>query len=71
MHISRFFGPPPPLLKHIWFTENKQKFQIVGVDSLLSDYLGLKDFIQLFEMEELGASETHKTEILDFEVLKS
>ena len=41
----------------------------MGVDSLLSDYLGLKDFIQLFEMEELGASETHKTEILDFEVL--
>jgi hypothetical protein len=33
-------------------------------------WLGLKGFIQFFELEELGASEAHKTEILDYEVLR-
>ena len=37
---------------------------------LKSDYSGLKNFFQFCEMEELGASETHKTEILDYDVLK-
>lgn len=32
--------------------------------------LSKKDFIKFFEMEELGASEAHKTEILDYEVIK-
>ena len=32
--------------------------------------IGLKGFIQFFELEELGASVAHKTEILDHVVLK-
>jgi hypothetical protein len=30
----------------------------------------MKDFIRFFEMEELKASEAHKIEILDYEVIK-
>ena len=33
-------------------------------------WLGLKGFIQFFELEEPGASEAHKTESLDYEVQK-
>jgi hypothetical protein len=31
---------------------------------------GFKDFVWFFEMEEHGASEAHKIEFLDYEVLK-
>ena len=36
------------------------------LDFCISD---LKDFFWFFEMEELGASEAHKTEVLNYKVL--
>ena len=33
-------------------------------------WLGLKNFFQFFEMEELGASDAHQTEILDYDIFK-
>ena len=42
----------------------------IVMESLAKKLPGLKGFFWFFETEELGASEAHKTEILNYEVLK-
>ena len=39
------------------------------MESFAKKWSGLKDFFWFFEMEELGASEAQKSEILNYEVL--
>ena len=41
----------------------------IFIDSFASKWPGLKDFFWFFEMEELGASEAQKNEILNYEAL--
>ena len=40
------------------------------MQSFAKKWSGLKDFFWFFEMEEFKASEAHKTELLNYEVLK-
>ena len=41
----------------------------IFMESFALKWSGLKDFFRFFEMEELGASEAQKSEILNYEVL--
>ena len=42
----------------------------IFMESFVWKWPGLNDFFWFFEMDELGASEAHKAEILNYEVLK-
>ena len=43
----------------------------IFMESFAEKWPGLKDFFWFFVMEELGASEAHKTEILNYEVFEN
>ena len=65
-----YFGTQSPLSINISSVVEFQRWWVLKIKIFAMWWPGFKDFIWFFEMEERGASEAHKNEFLNYEVLK-